>query len=269
MAEVTLSSRADYVKTVLESNADTFTMTQAERTKLASVADNATANASNAELRDRSTHTGTQLVSTIVQVGTGTGLQALLDAKAAASHTHTTANITGLDATLSALAAKPESFLALSDTGNTPTALYYLRWNSSATAIEYVAGGGGGGTSGDEVSIADTAALLKVDKLSPTVFHPGPGAVTLAYFRLPVDCTINGVERVCGAGSGTFSVSVNGVTLSGLSGQTITTTKGTVTATGTGGDNLCDEGDEVRIWLPTSTGLTDVRIYPLITRRYA
>lgn len=263
MPDVTLSSRAAYVKTVLESNADTLTMTQAERTKLASVADNATANATNAELRDRSTHTGTQAQSTI------TNLVSDLAGKAAASHTHTTANITGLDATLSSLAAKPESFLALSDTGNTPTALYYLRWNSAGTAIEYVAGGGGGGTSGDEVSIADTAALLKVDKLSPTVFHPGPGAVTLAYFRLPVDCTINGVERVAGAGSGTFSVSVNGVTLSGLSGQTITTTKGTVTATGTGGDNLCDEGDEVRVWLDTSTGLTDVRIYPLITRRYA
>lgn len=263
MADVTLSSRAAYVKTVLESNADTLTMTQAERTKLASVATNATVNATNAELRDRSTHTGTQAQSTITNLTTD------LAGKAATSHTHTTANITGLDATLSALAAKPESFVALSDTADTPIANNYLKWNSAGTAIEYVVGSGGGGTSGDEVSIADTAALLKVDKLSPTIYHPGPGAVTLAYFRLPVNCTINGVERVCGSGSGTFSVSVNGVTLSGLSGQTITTTKGTVTATGTGSDNLCDEGDEVRVWLNTAVSLADVRIYPLITRRYA
>ena len=50
-------------------------MTAAERTKLAGVADSATANATDAQLRDRTTHTGSQAISTV------TGLQTALDAK--------------------------------------------------------------------------------------------------------------------------------------------------------------------------------------------
>ena len=48
--------------------------TTAEKNKLAGIAPGATANATDAQLRDRSTHTGTQAVSTI------TGLQTALDA---------------------------------------------------------------------------------------------------------------------------------------------------------------------------------------------
>lgn len=58
------------------------TYTTAEKSKLAGIAAGATVNATDANLRDRSTHTGVQAVSTI------TGLQATLDSKAAASHTH-------------------------------------------------------------------------------------------------------------------------------------------------------------------------------------
>ena len=50
-------------------------MTSAERTKLTGIASGATANATDAQLRDRSTHTGTQAISTV------TGLQTALDAK--------------------------------------------------------------------------------------------------------------------------------------------------------------------------------------------
>lgn len=53
-------------------------MTSAERTKLAAVAPAATANSTDAALRDRATHTGAQAISTV------TGLQAALDGKAAA-----------------------------------------------------------------------------------------------------------------------------------------------------------------------------------------
>lgn len=49
--------------------------TTAEKNKLAGIATGATANASNADLRDRGTHTGAQAISTV------TGLQAALDAK--------------------------------------------------------------------------------------------------------------------------------------------------------------------------------------------
>lgn len=50
-------------------------MTDAERTKLAGIEAGATANASNAQLRDRTTHTGEQSISTV------TGLQEALEAK--------------------------------------------------------------------------------------------------------------------------------------------------------------------------------------------
>ena len=52
--------------------------TTAEKNKLAAIASGATANATDAQLRDRATHTGAQAISTV------TGLQAALDAKEAA-----------------------------------------------------------------------------------------------------------------------------------------------------------------------------------------
>ena len=63
----------------LDAVTDTATrlaLTPAERTKLSGVATGATANSTDAQLRDRSTHTGTQAVSTV------TGLQSALDGKA-------------------------------------------------------------------------------------------------------------------------------------------------------------------------------------------
>lgn len=64
----------------LDKTADSATrlaMTSAERTKLSAIAAGATANATDAQLRDRATHTGAQAISTI------TGLQTALDGKAA------------------------------------------------------------------------------------------------------------------------------------------------------------------------------------------
>lgn len=52
----------------------------AAKTKLDGIAAGATANATDAQLRDRSTHTGTQAISTV------TGLQAAIDGKAATTH---------------------------------------------------------------------------------------------------------------------------------------------------------------------------------------
>jgi hypothetical protein len=68
-------------------------MTAAQQTKLAGVATGATANATDAQLRDRATHTGAQAISTI------TGLQTALDAKA-------DAGIEGLPAGAAVVAAK-------------------------------------------------------------------------------------------------------------------------------------------------------------------
>jgi hypothetical protein len=57
-------------------------MPAADKAKLNGIATGATANATDAQLRDRSTHTGTQVIGTV------TGLQAALDGKAATSHPH-------------------------------------------------------------------------------------------------------------------------------------------------------------------------------------
>jgi hypothetical protein len=65
-------------------------MSAADKTKLDGIASGATANAADASLRDRTTHTGSQAISTV------TGLQAALDGKAAVSHTHTSSQITDL-----------------------------------------------------------------------------------------------------------------------------------------------------------------------------
>lgn len=56
-------------------------MTGAQSTKLTGIAAGATANATDAQLRDRTTHTGSQIIGTV------TGLQAALDAKAALTQT--------------------------------------------------------------------------------------------------------------------------------------------------------------------------------------
>lgn len=119
-----------------------YTLT--EKTKLSGVATGATANDTDANLKSRANHTGTQAISTVTglqsaidakaptasptftgtvsgvtktHVGLGsvdntsdlakpvsTATQTALDAKAALSHTHTTANVTGLDTALSAKA---------------------------------------------------------------------------------------------------------------------------------------------------------------------
>ena len=70
------ASLDEAVKLRYEANPDTNAFTDAEQTKLAGVSAGATQNASDAALRDRATHTGTQAIATV------TGLQAALDGKA-------------------------------------------------------------------------------------------------------------------------------------------------------------------------------------------
>lgn len=72
----------------LDATQQTTGFTPALKTKLDGVASNATANSTDAQLRDRSTHTGTQAISTV------SGLQTALDAKAASAHVHSGADIT-------------------------------------------------------------------------------------------------------------------------------------------------------------------------------
>jgi hypothetical protein len=89
-------------------------ITSAERTKLAGVQEGATANATDAQLRDRATHTGTQAISTI------TNLQTNLDNKSNVGHTHNISDVTNLQSSLDLKA--PLASPALSGTPTAPTA---------------------------------------------------------------------------------------------------------------------------------------------------
>ena len=60
-------------------------ITEAERTKLTGIAEGATANQTDAQLRDRSTHTGTQALSTISDAGTSASLDVPATGNASAS----------------------------------------------------------------------------------------------------------------------------------------------------------------------------------------
>lgn len=85
-------------------------------TKLGGVAAGATANATDAQLRDRATHTGEQPIASV------TGLQAALDGKAATGHGHAVADVTGLQAALDGKAPSTHGH-AISDVTGLATAL--------------------------------------------------------------------------------------------------------------------------------------------------
>lgn len=74
-ADMTTQAELDAHAAALASGAAAGHMAAADKAKLDGVATGATANATNAELRDRATHTGTQTISTVA------GLQAALDGK--------------------------------------------------------------------------------------------------------------------------------------------------------------------------------------------
>lgn len=126
----------------------TLLMTQPERDKLGGVADGATANAADAVLRDRATHTGAQAISTV------DGLQTALDAKVDASKIGAASGVAELDSTgkLRASQIPASALVDVSATGMTlsagvltltqddggPSAVLDL--NSFATDAELAAG---------------------------------------------------------------------------------------------------------------------------------
>ena len=105
-------------------------MSGADKTKLGGIATGATANATDAQLRDRATHTGSQAISTV------TGLQTALDGKAAASHTHAQSDVTGLS---TALAGKADDTAVVKLTGAQTVAGIKTFSDRSAHAGAYTA----------------------------------------------------------------------------------------------------------------------------------
>lgn len=127
----------------------TAAFTTAQETKLAGIATGATANATDAQLRDRATHTGAQAIATV------TGLQAALDGKAAVVHTHTATAISdstapGRAVLTAATAAAQRTALGLGTAATTAASDY-------ATAAQGVLAGSAV-QPGDPVSdLAETA----------------------------------------------------------------------------------------------------------------
>lgn len=78
-------------------------MLPADKTKLDGVATGATANSTDAQLRDRTTHTGSQSISTV------TGLQTALDGKISSN----TTGITGADAITNAVSLTTAEYNAI------------------------------------------------------------------------------------------------------------------------------------------------------------
>lgn len=108
--------------------------TTAEKNKLAGIAAGATANATDAQLRDRSTHTGVQPISSIDQ------LQGALNAKAALSHSHALGDVSGLTAALAAKAELAEIVAARSGRASLEDRLSLLANFASPNAGAFIPG---------------------------------------------------------------------------------------------------------------------------------
>lgn len=110
------------------------------KTKLDGIAAGATANSTDAQLRDRTTHTGAQAISTV------TGLQTALDGKAASTHTHTVAAISGLSTV-----ATSGSYNDLTGKPTIPSA--YTLPTATSTVLGGVIVGAGLNAAGGTVSV--------------------------------------------------------------------------------------------------------------------
>ena len=108
--------------------------TNADMAKLAGVAEQATKNATDAALRDRASHTGAQAIGTV------TGLQTALDAKAPSAHTHAAAT-TATDGFMSANDKAKLDGVAASATSNaTDDALRARASHTGTQAISTIDG---------------------------------------------------------------------------------------------------------------------------------
>lgn len=143
----------DKVDKVSGKGLSTEDYTTAEKTKLTGIATSATKNATDADLRDRTTHTGSQPISSV------TGLQTALNGKAASSHTHVQSDITDLTGDL---AAKLEDIDGLIEAGTNVT---ITGSGTSSDPYEISASGGSGGGAVDSVNGQTGTVVLDADDI--------------------------------------------------------------------------------------------------------
>jgi hypothetical protein len=181
----------------------------ADKTKLDGVATGATANATDAALRDRATHTGTQAQSTVTNLTT--------DLAAKITNPMTTAAdlIVGGASGVPARLAKG-------------AALQVLRVNAGATALEYADPASGGGTSLSIVTAyVGTAKTLALADINTVIDCTSATAVTITIPpQASVTWTADAEIHVRMSGAGLVSIAVGaGVTVPpitapiGLAGQ--------------------------------------------------
>ena len=160
--------------------------TTAEKNKLAGIAPAATANATDGQLRDRSTHTGTQAITTI------SGLQGALDGKAPTNHSHAISDVAGLQtalttatdtlATLQAEIAEARAHLsavsafAAPNAGGIVPGRYYDNATTSVTNSNYT-------SAVDRVDMTPfiTSRPLRVDQIGFAVATAGSAAYGRAF----------------------------------------------------------------------------------------
>ena len=131
---------ADKVDKITGKGLSTEDYSTAEKGKLAGVATGATANATDAQLRDRTTHTGAQAISTV------TGLQGALDAKAPLASP--------------ALTGTPSAPTATTGTNTTQLATTAFAKAQIAADAAPIAHVGGGGTAHANVVAAGAAGFM-------------------------------------------------------------------------------------------------------------
>lgn len=112
-------------------------LTGDERVKLTGIAEGATANATDAALRDRTTHTGTQAISTV------TGLQTALDTKSDSGHAHTGVYATSAQGGLADAAVQPGDDAADLGSGAAADGLVLTADGAGGAAWEAVPAAGG------------------------------------------------------------------------------------------------------------------------------
>jgi len=174
-------------------------MSAADKTKLDGVATGATANATDAQLRDRSTHTGTQTLATISDAGTLAGKSTItssditdgtiVDGDISASAAIATSKISGLGGAAT---------LNVGTTAGTVAAGDDSRFTPKATVI-------GGQSAGSQVNEPATATSL----LTSTVTVPACAAGDVLMFSAGLNFTQNSTQ----SRNVTFAVKLGATTI--------------------------------------------------------
>jgi hypothetical protein len=149
-----------------------------DKTKIDSIASNATANASDAELRDRATHTGEQAISTV------TGLQTALDGKeaagAAASAQSAAISAAATDATTKANAAQSAAISAAeTDATTKANAAQSAAIAASAPAAQGVTNGNSHDHAGGDGAQIDYSSLSGLPSLTATATATPAGGLSI------------------------------------------------------------------------------------------